>query len=69
MAQMTAPGFVVSIIIALVVLWSIPWKGIALWQAARRKQLAWFVALLIINTAGILEIVYIFFIGPRTPER
>lgn len=51
-----------------VVLWILLWKGIALWKAVRRKQLVWYVALLIINTVGILEIVYIFVIAPRTPE-
>jgi len=48
--------------------WSIVWKGIALWQAARRDQLGWYVALLIINTLGILEIIYIFAVAPRQPE-
>ena len=41
-------------------LWSIFWKGLALWHAGRRGQPVWFVALLIVNTFGILEIVYLF---------
>lgn len=44
-----------------VVVWSLFWKGMALYRAARNSQKGWFVALLIINTAGILEIVYILF--------
>jgi hypothetical protein len=41
--------------------WSIAWKGWALWIAARNKEsVPWFVALLILNTAGILDILYIF---------
>ena len=40
--------------------WSLFWKGWALWLAARKGQKPWFIALLIINTVGILEIVYIF---------
>ncbi len=44
----------------LVVLWSIFWKGLALWHSGRRGQAWWFVILLIVNTAGILEIVYLF---------
>ena len=47
--------------VALLALWSLIWKGFALWHAARNHQKAWFVALLILNTLGILEIVYIFF--------
>ena len=46
--------------IILVVLWVIFWKGLALWHSAIRKQAWWFVALLIINTIGILEIIYLF---------
>ncbi len=41
-------------------LWSLLWKGLALWHAGRRGQEWWFVALLLINTAGILEIIYLF---------
>lgn len=44
----------------LVIFWSIVWKGWALWEAARNKSKIWFVALLMINTMGILEIVYLF---------
>jgi hypothetical protein len=41
-------------------LWSVAWKAVALWKAARRNQLVWYVILAIIITAGILEIIYIF---------
>jgi len=40
-------------------IWSIFWKGFALWHAVRNGQVAWFVVLLIVNTIGILEIVYL----------
>ncbi|MEW6063507.1 MAG: DUF5652 family protein [Nanoarchaeota archaeon] len=46
-------------ILALVIIWSIIWKGIALWKSARNNQKAWYVVLLIVNTAGILEIIYL----------
>lgn len=46
--------------LGLLVLWSLFWKGLALWHSARRHQPYWFVAMLIVNTAGILEIVYLF---------
>lgn len=46
--------------------WVIPWKGIALWLAARRGEKLWFVALLIFQTLGLLEIAYIFLVAkPR----
>jgi len=43
-----------------VVLWVLVWKGIALWKSARHNQKWWFIALLVINTLGLLEILYIF---------
>ena len=35
-------------------------EGLALWHAARRGQPWWFVILLVVNTVGILEIIYLF---------
>lgn len=49
-----------SWLVALLALWTLPWKGYALWIAARKEQKWWFVALLVINTLAILEILYIF---------
>jgi hypothetical protein len=43
----------------LLVVWSIAWKGWALWRAARLKHLGWYIVLLVVNLAGILEIIYI----------
>jgi hypothetical protein len=48
-----------------ILLWSLAWKGWALWLAARRGETAWFVALLVLNTAGLLEIFYILLIAKR----
>lgn len=47
-------------ILFLLFLWTLPWKGVALWKSARRKEKYWFVALLVLNTLAILEILYIF---------
>ena len=44
-------------------IWSLAWKGLALWHAARRNEPYWFVALLVINTAGILEFLYLYAFG------
>ncbi len=46
-------------------LWSIFWKGLALWRSANLKQKNWFVALLILNTIGIAEIAYLFFFAKK----
>lgn len=47
-----------AIVIGLV--WILVWKGFALWKSARLNQPIWFIVLLVINTLGILEIVYIY---------
>lgn len=57
-------------LIALVA-WSIPWKGFALWKSARRGESIWFIVLLLLNTAGIVEILYLFFFSSKnkTPSK
>jgi hypothetical protein len=44
----------------LFLLWSLFWKGLALWHSGRRGQPWWFVIILVVNTVGILEIIYLF---------
>lgn len=60
-------GLMVALII-LAVVWSGAWKGVALWRAARNGHLAWYVALCIVNTLGIMEIIYIFVIDRKKPQ-
>ncbi len=55
-------------VVILFVLWSIFWKGIALWNASKRGEKWWFIALLVINTFGILEIFYIFLVAKIKPS-
>lgn len=52
-------------IVWLGILWSLPWKGMALWKAARRREVGWFVVLLLVNTVGLLDIAYLYFISER----
>ncbi|HLM84477.1 MAG TPA: DUF5652 family protein [Candidatus Bathyarchaeia archaeon] len=54
-------------IIAIVVIWTFPWKGVALWRAARDQSVVWFVVLFVVNTLGILEILYILFFSKGKP--
>lgn len=55
-------------IILLAALWSLPWKGVALWKAAKNNQSGWFVALLVVNTLAILEILYIFIFSKKKEQ-
>lgn len=43
-------------------------KGVALWHASRNAQLTWFIFLVVVNTFGILEIVYLLFFRPKEEE-
>ena len=49
-------------VLVVLLVWSMIWKGLALWKAAHREQKVWFVVFLIVNTCGLLEIIYLFVI-------
>jgi methionyl-tRNA synthetase len=46
--------------LVIIIFWSLFWKGLALWHSARRREPVWFIIMLLVNTIGILEIVYLF---------
>ena len=54
-----------SFVMGLVFAWILIWKGLALWKSARKNDMWWFVALLVINLFGILEIFYYFVFSER----
>ncbi len=47
------------------IIWSLIWKGWALWKSARQGSKVWFVVFLIINTLGVLEILYIYIFSKK----
>lgn len=47
-------------LVYLLSIWSLIWKGIALWRAVNNNQRNWFIVMLVLNTVGILEIIYLF---------
>jgi hypothetical protein len=49
-----------TILLYIVSLWSLIWKGLALWRASKQSQRNWFIVLLVLNTVGILDIIYLF---------
>ncbi len=55
-------------IFLLLALWILPWKGYALWSAARLSHKWWFIILLVINTLAILDIIYIFAVAKTGRE-
>ena len=50
-----------------VAVWEMIWKGIAMWRAAKHEQKYWFLACFVVNSAGILPLVYLWlFQKPKT---
>ena len=63
-----------ALLIALIIVWTLAWKGVALWKSSRKGSLIWFIILLVVNTLGLLEILYIFLFSkislePKKPVR
>lgn len=52
-------------LMAVALIWSVIWKGFALWKAAHRNERWWFIAFMVVNTVGVLEIVYIYYFSKR----
>lgn len=52
-------------LVLIVSLWSVFWTGWALWIAARKGEKIWFIVMLVLNTVGVLEILYIFIFSKK----
>jgi hypothetical protein len=57
------------VVFGALMVWELVWKGIALWKAGRKNQLVWFICILIINTVGILPIIYVLFVNKNTKRK
>jgi len=55
-------------VLILLTVWVLTWKGFALWKAAQTGSKKWFIAILILNTLAILDILYIFVFSKKTPK-
>jgi uncharacterized membrane protein len=58
----------VILVLIVLVIWTIIWKGLALWRAAEKRSKPWFIVMLILNTVGVLEIIYLFAVAPRRKD-
>jgi hypothetical protein len=57
---MDSNAVVPTILQIVLLVWSMLWKGLGLWNAAKNSQRNWFIVMLVINTVGLLEIIYLF---------
>ena len=56
-------------VLIAITLWVLPWKGYALWHAAKFSHKKWFIAILVLNTLAILEIFYIFVVVRKEKQK
>ncbi len=56
-------------VFALATLWTLPWKGVALWKASKNGHKGWFIAILVLNTLAILDIIYILFFSKPKEDK
>lgn len=47
------------VILIIAALWDLAWRSMALWISAHKKQKVWFGFLLVVNSVGILPIIYL----------
>ncbi len=62
-------GWLMVLGFILLLFWSLVWKGLALWKSAQQGDKWWFIVFLVVNTAGILEILYIYVFGRKKSEQ
>ena len=55
--------------ILILSLLTLPLKGWALWRSARNEQKPWFIAFLVINTLGIMELTYLFYFSGQKKSK
>ncbi len=71
METLQLPDFLIWLIpiVAVLFLWETVWKIIAMWHSARNNDIAWFILIAIINTIGILPIVYLLTHKKTRPDK
>lgn len=52
-------------LIIVIGVWEMIWKFMAMWRASKNNSVAWFIVLGILNTIGILPILYIYVFGKK----
>lgn len=52
-------GILIALLFICIAVWALVWKTLAVWHAARNKQRIWMIVLLLVNTVGVLEIIYL----------
>ena len=53
------------LVLLIIIIWTLFWKVYAIWIAVKNNDKKWFIALIVFNTVGILEIIYIFYVAKK----
>lgn len=53
----------------LLTILTFPIKGVALWRSAQARQKGWYIALLVTNTFGILDLAYLFYFTKKPDDK
>jgi len=61
--------FLSPLYLFLIIVWTIPWKGVTLWKAARNSHKKWFIVIFLLNTMALLEIIYIFYFAKKSEKK
>lgn len=56
------------VLVLLVAAWEIGWRIPSVWRAAQRGHKVWFVFLLLVNSLGVLPIIYFLTAGKKSDE-
>ena len=62
-SQMGISLNMLAALMTLISIWTLVWKGLALWRACQKNQKIIFVILLIINDFGLVELLYYFWLS------
>jgi len=66
--QMTSIPPAGRALIVAAVAWNLGWKAASLWRAVKNDSKPWFAALLLSNTMGVLDGIYLFVVDRRRRE-
>ncbi len=62
MIGLLALGYYTTIVLIVLTIWCLYWKIRGLWNSARDNNKLWFALIFFFNTAGILPIIYIYYV-------
>lgn len=54
-----------KLLVILAIVWTLLWKVYSVWTASKKNDKKWFVALVILNTLGILDMIYVFGVAKK----